>query len=102
MARRKEGSTALQYMLAEWKSRLDSNEYIIAVFLDLRRAFETICREALIKKLEKYGITGVALEWFKSYLFDRYQATKIFNNISSKLLTEWGVPQGSCLEPLHH
>ncbi len=47
------------------------------IFLDLKKAFETVNHELLIKKLAKYGINGNELDWFKSYLNDRSQAVHV-------------------------
>ena len=51
----------------------DKNEHTLAVFLDFRKAFDTIDHKLLLKKLERYAIRGIALKWFQSYLKDRYQ-----------------------------
>ena len=70
------------------------------LFLDLKKAFDSVSHDILLKKLEYYGIRGSALELFRSYLSNRLQATKIDNSISIFELILWGVPQGSVLGPL--
>lgn len=68
--------------------------------MDLKRAFETVDRDRLIDKLERYGFTGKVLEWFRSYLENRTQQVR-FNNVwSEELTTEYRVPQRSVLGPL--
>ena len=47
---------------------IDKGQYTIGIFLDLSKAFDTINHSILIKKLEYYGIRGVALKWFENYL----------------------------------
>ena len=54
----------------------------------------------LFKKLEHYGIRGIPLEWFKSYLNNRKQYVSVCSNISETLEITRGVPQGSVLGPL--
>lgn len=80
-------------------SILDDKRNCIAVFLDLAKAFDTVSIPLLLKKLEYLGIRGLALEWFRSYLTNRSQVTKIDENISINLPITFGVPQGSVLGP---
>ena len=71
------------------------------LFLDLKKAFDSVSHQILLKKLEYYGVRGVALDVFKSYLSNRKQVTQINDsNVSVLELIEWGVPQGSVLGPL--
>ena len=79
---------------------IDRNEYAIGVFIDLSKAFDTIDHVIMIKKLEHYGIRGLALEWFISYLSNRKQFVQYNGASSSTLDVTCGVPQGSILGPL--
>lgn len=79
--------TALNMIMMDWKSEIDDGNVVIAVFLDLERAFETVCRKRLLLKRQKYGINGVELRWFESYLSDRTQCTKFGSAISGKIET---------------
>ncbi|XP_044591473.1 uncharacterized protein LOC123269702 [Cotesia glomerata] len=99
---RKEHSceTAMQCSLIDWRNNIDKGLYIGVVFIDFSRAFETINRNELLILLGKWGIGGVVLNWFKSYLKDRKQVVKFNDSISEKLDVEHGVPQGSKLGPL--
>jgi Reverse transcriptase (RNA-dependent DNA polymerase) len=76
------------------------NKYIVAVFLDLKRAFETIDRDILLQKLYHYGIQGKVLEWLRDYLSNRTQVTRINDVSSMPVGVKHGVPQGSILGPL--
>jgi hypothetical protein len=78
----------------------NSKEHVIAIFCDLRKAFDTCDHELLLNKLYKLGIRGIELSWFRNYLTDRKQFVYI-NGMSSNLLNILiGVPQGSILGPL--
>ena len=80
--------------------KIDSKEYVIGLFLDLSKAFDSMNHEILLNKLEHYGIRGSSLLWFKSYLHNRTQYL-IVNNCKSDLIDlSTGVPQGSILGPL--
>jgi hypothetical protein len=77
---------------------------IAGVFCDLSRAFDCVAHDLLIKKLEFYGVRGVYLELFISYVYDRKQRVELktlnSNNISRWCTVKPGVPQGSVLGPL--
>jgi hypothetical protein len=73
----------------------------LAIFCDLRKAFDTCDISILLKKLSKLGILGAELQWFKSYLSDRRKQFVSIDDAVSKLLSIIiGVPQGSILGPL--
>ena len=81
-------------------SSLDSGDLIIGVFLDLKKAFDTVNHYILVKKLFCYGIRGCTLKWFESYLTDRLQFVT-YDGIQSDINSvKCGVPQGSILGPL--
>ena len=70
------------------------------LFLDLKKAFDTIDHEILLSKLELYGFKGVSPNLFRDYLSDRTQVTVINNVNSETSFISCGVPQGSILGPL--
>ena len=70
------------------------------LFLDLKKAFDTVDHNILISKLEKYGIRGTALHLFRCYLSERKQICKLQNTMSEVVNLTCGVPQGSNLGPL--
>ena len=82
------------------KMKIDSNEAICSIFLDLSKAFDTVNHQILLQKLYRYGIRGVPLQWFKSYLESRTQYVEVENAKSNPLSIQCGVLQGSTLGPL--
>ena len=82
------------------KQTIDDGNYGCGIFIDLKKAFDTVNHLILFKKLEHYGIRGIPLEWFKSYLNNRKQYVSVCGNISETLEITCGVPQGSVLGPL--
>jgi len=78
----------------------DKKHHVIAIFCDLRKAFDTVDSNILYKKLFNLGVRGSELNWFKSYLTDRKQFVCINGKNSSMQNIKIGVPQGSILGPL--
>ena len=68
--------------------------------MDFQKAFDTVNHNILLKKLHHYGIRGITNDWFKSYLNNRTQQTKVNDFISEKIEITHGVPQGSILGTL--
>ena len=82
------------------RKTLDNNKYGCGVFIDFRKAFDTVNHSILLQQLEHYVIHDVAHSWFKSYLTDRRQYVHL-NGINSETKDIYcGVPQGSVLSPL--
>ena len=81
-------------------SALENKEIACCIFLDFAKAFDTVNHNILLQKLENYGIRGLPLKWFTSYLHKRHQVVKLCNIYSDKLEIKCGVPQGSVLGPL--
>ena len=71
-----------------------------AVFIDLRKAFDTVCHDVLLKKLTGFGVVEDELKWFKNYLTNRSQVVEFLGVTSSAEAITFGVPQGSILAPL--
>ena len=68
--------TALLKNTDDWYSGMDLGKYVGTVFIDLKKAFDTV-DHVLLQKLNHYGVQGLDLKWFESYLSNRKQFTRI-------------------------
>ena len=79
---------------------IENGEFSCCIFLDFAKAFDTVNHNTLISKLEYYGIRGIPLDWFRSYLNERSQRVFVGGELSVDRTIKYGVPQGSVLGPL--
>ena len=93
-------NTALIILVDKIMNALSNGDFVLGLFLDFSKAFDTINHEILISKLFHYGIRGVSLDWFKSYLSSRKQFVYYKGVKSADHIISCGVPQGSVLGPL--
>ena len=82
------------------QSNMDRGEFSCGVFIDLKKAFDTVNHNILLEKLHFYVFRGIINDWFASYLKERTQITIVGNKSSHKSTIDCGVPQGSVLGPL--
>ena len=92
--------TALLEITDRLYHNIDIGELNGVIFLDLRKAFDTIDHQIMLKKLRCYGIAGTAHNWFSSYLCNRSQYCQVDGNLSQPSSVLGGIPQGSILGPL--
>ena len=79
---------------------LENKKYAICIFLDFTACFDTINRNILFKKLNRYGVRGICLQFMKSYFEDRRQSVCVGGSTSETIEQEIGIIQGSRLGPL--
>ena len=99
LARRSSLHQLLMFLNSVFTSLLVKNSTDV-IYLDIKKAFDSISHQSLISKLSTVGIRGVLLEWFSCYLTSRQQCVTIRGSISHFLPVLSGVPQGSILGPL--
>ena len=92
--------TALVEATDSWAFNIDSGYLTAVVFLDLKKAFDTVGDEILLTKMNRCRIQGTTLDWFKSYLTNRSQRCSVNSCLSDLTTLKCGVPQGTILGPL--
>ena len=97
---------AVSELLSEIVKGHENKKSTAVVFLDLSKAFDMLSHKILYEKLERYGIHGQSLEWFKNYLYNRTMRVKCVTSENGTIsfsdckVVDYGTPQGSCLGPL--
>ena len=92
---------ALLQLVDQIYESFERNEYTVAVFIDLSKAFHTVDHDILLKKLEINGISGTHLQWFQNFLSNRKQYIEFDGWQKTNYKTvKCGVPQRSILGPL--
>ena len=91
--------TAVADVLNYVTTALNKKVVALALFFDVFKVFESLDRNMLLKKLEHYGVRGVALNWFNSLLTHRFQFTELVGSRSLLTMIIFGVPQGLTLGP---
>ena len=92
--------TALMQITDQYLLNMDEGMINGVLFLDLKKAFDTVNHEILLAKLQLYGVQGVAFQLFQSYLSNRMQTCIVQGTNSHLNKTTCGIPQGSNLGPL--
>ena len=92
--------TALIEATNSWSVNIDNGLVNGVIFIDLKKAFDTIDHTILIRKLRIYGVDSSSLKWFESYLCGRNQKCSTNGHLSNTAPVTGGVPQGSNLGPL--
>ena len=86
---------ALLTLVDQLIQALENGEYVVGVFLDFSKAFDTVDHSILSEKPFHYGIRGSTYSWFQSYLSNRSQCVTYDGVKSSLGSIKCGVPQGS-------
>ena len=93
-------TAALMASTNDWYLNIDKGKYTGLVFIDLKKAFDTVDHKILVDKLKMYGVNGLEHDWFTLYLDNRKQFCRINGSSSDVEGINCGVPEGSCLGPL--
>ena len=82
-------STAVADVLNYVTTALDKKNVVLALFIDVSKAFDSLDHNILLKKLEHYDVRGVALNWFDSFLTNRFQFTELDGSRSLLKMIMW-------------
>ncbi len=82
------------------KKALIMKESLVAVFFDIEKAYDTLCSEGLLIKLNKIGIGGRMYNWILDFLFERSFQVRIGEEMSASYDILNGIPQGSVISQI--
>lgn len=92
--------TQLLEVMEDFTKMWDNKDSFDIVYLDFRKAFDTVPHKRLLTKLELYGITGNVSQWIENFLLGRLQVVKVGDSCSEQAEVLSGIPQGSVLGPV--
>lgn len=92
--------TAVLHFTEKIRAQLEKGGVVGAVFLDLRKAFDTVNHNVLTSKLSYFNLSAQTLTWLSTYLSNRAQCVRVKDAYSNYITNTMGVPQGSVLGPL--
>ena len=90
-------SDAITTLVVEILGAFNSNLMLLSIFVDLKKAFDTVSHSLIVEKLYCLGIQDITLQWFKSYPGGREQQVMLNDSVSAKAKVRVGIPQGSLL-----
>ena len=90
-------SDAVMNLVGEVLTGFERDNMILGVFIDLRKAFDTVSHSLILEKLSKIGVNDVELKWFESYLSIHRQWLALNHYVSDTVPMTVGVPQGALL-----
>ena len=91
---------AILELIDQVSNAFDNNNFVLGVFIDLSKAFDTVDHNIILEKLSMYGVKGNNFKWFHSYLSNRKQYIAFRNDDKKEknsLTIKRGVPRGSIL-----
>nr|VZI15082.1 unnamed protein product [Spirometra erinaceieuropaei] len=91
--------TNLLYCLEHWTRAVDRGDMVHAIYIDFKKAFDSVPHHRLLYKLSRAGVRGKLLMWIRSFLIGRSQAVHAGDQQSAEVAVKSGVPQGSVLGP---
>nr|VZH99550.1 unnamed protein product [Spirometra erinaceieuropaei] len=91
--------TNLHYCLEYWTRAVDRGDMVHAIYIDFKKAFDSVPHHRLLYKLNRAGVRGKLLMWIRSFLIGRSQAVHVGDQQSAEVAVKNGVPQGSVLGP---
>jgi hypothetical protein len=97
---KKSTCTQLLECCNDWSLYLKQRKQVDAIYLDFKKAFDSVVKNKLLVKLKSYGIDGLLLNWIDLFLTDRFQVVKVGQALSSRSTVISGVPPGTVLGPV--
>ncbi|BHF77978.1 hypothetical protein SprV_0602108800 [Sparganum proliferum] len=91
--------TNLLYCLEHWTRAVDRGDMVHVIYIDFKKAFDSVPHHRLLYKLSRAGVRGKLLMWIRSFLIGRSQAVHVSDQQSAEVAVRSGVPQGSVLGP---